>query len=175
MPGPKGKTYRVSAAAREGFLDRRRAGEAWPRGNGNSREVFVLDAAADPPERKLEDGRFAIGQDTFAILKKDPEIFIDGADRGGNQEVESLRGRVVAAERRVVELEAVMAKDPEKAAMLDRIEELEDLIAHDSEKAALKAHVVELEALLAKETDPGRPSDPAKPAGLVSPAGGSAK
>lgn len=174
MAAPKGKSYRVSASAREGFVDRRRAGEAWPRGNGNFREVFVVDGPKDPIGRKLEDGRFAIGQETFDILKKDPEIFIDGADRGGNQESEALRSRIVAAERRVVELTAVLDNDPEKTALKDRVAELEAQIANDPEKAALQKHVVELEGLISKATEPDKSAKATAP---VTPpaAGGSAQ
>jgi hypothetical protein len=69
--------YRVSARPFDGLNDRRRAGEAWPRGAGNFREVLVVGDDADPPGRKLEDGRFAIGQKTFATLQADPDLFFE--------------------------------------------------------------------------------------------------
>lgn len=105
MAAPRGRVYRVTAAAREGFVDRRRAGEAWPRGAGNFREVFVVDGAEDPPGRKLEDGTFAIGQKTLAILKSDPEIFLDSGDRAGPVTCDKCPKH----EARIAELEALLA------------------------------------------------------------------
>ena len=72
-------TFRVTAAAAgsaacSSLTDRRRAGEAWPR--GAAREVVVLDQVDDPPGRQLE-GAFAIGQKTLAILKADRELTIE--------------------------------------------------------------------------------------------------
>jgi hypothetical protein len=111
-----GKVYRVNAAAREGFIDRRRAGEAWPRGAGNHREVLVVDEAEDPPGRQV-DGQFAIGQKTFELLKSDPEIFIDSADRtAAGDDAEKL-----ALKAKIVELEAMLATatDPNRTAAGD--------------------------------------------------------
>jgi hypothetical protein len=71
--------YRISARAATGaeLLHRFRAGEAWPRGAGNFREVLVVDDGDDPPGRKLEDGSFAIGQKTFGTLQADPDLFFE--------------------------------------------------------------------------------------------------
>lgn len=106
-----GKLYRVNATEREGFIDRRRAGAAWPRGAGKFREVLVVDEAEDPPGR-LVDGKFAIGQDTFALLKADPEIFFDSADRtAASDDAEKL-----ALKAKIVELEALLAAATDPAA-----------------------------------------------------------
>jgi len=119
MASVTGKKYRVNAAARDGFVDRRRAGEAWPRGMGRFREVLVLDQDEDPPGR-LHEGEFAIGQKTFQVLKEDPEIFTDivsvtgGAD--ADAEKAALQAKVTAHETRIAELEALLAQatDPGK-------------------------------------------------------------
>jgi hypothetical protein len=105
-----GKKYRVSAKDREGFVDRRRAGEAWPRGNGNFREVLVLDQDDDPPGR-LHEGEFAIGQKTFAILKADDEIFVDSAKSSAEEVAEgaALKAENAALKARVTELEGLLA------------------------------------------------------------------
>ena len=108
-----GKKYRVNAVARDGFIDRRRAGEAWPRAAGNFREVVVLEQDDDPPGRVAE-GEFAIGRKTFEILKADPEIFVDSANSAAADDAEK-----VALKARIAELEALLAQATDPGAKGD--------------------------------------------------------
>lgn len=154
-----GTKYRVTAREATGFKDYRRAGEAWPRGAGNYREVLVLDQEEDPPGREV-DGQFAIGQQTFARLDADPHIFTDirrdGGVDGDSGEVVELRD---ALEDAKVTFDGLRTENGKLAA---RVAELE------AGNASLKDRCVELEQLLAAATAPA-PSegtnDGAKPAG----------
>jgi hypothetical protein len=53
------------------------------RGDGQFRDVLVVDDQADPPGRAVA-GAFAIGQKTLGVLQADPEIFIHDVPSGGD-------------------------------------------------------------------------------------------
>jgi phage gp36-like protein len=133
-----GKLFRVTAREAEGFTDYRRAGAAWPRGMGNFRDVLVVEAKDDPPGREV-DGQFAIGQETFAIIKADKHLFVTNADdEGRSGEVVELREALEDAKLTFDDLRA------ENDKLRGRVAELE------KGNESLKAPCVELEQLLAR-------------------------
>lgn len=115
---------RISAKPLDGFIDRRRAGEAWPRG-GEGREVLVLDQANDP-EGRVHEGRFAIGLGTLAVLESDPDIFIRDAAGVSAGEADKLKARVAELESALEDAdEQVKGAADENAKLKARVAELE--------------------------------------------------
>jgi hypothetical protein len=135
-----GKLFRVTAREAEGFTDYRRAGAAWPRGMGNFRDVLVVEAKDDPPGREV-DGQFAIGQETFAIIKADKHLFVTNADdgEGGNS-------------GEVVELREALEDAKLTFDAAGREHKLRGRAELEKGNESLKARCVDLEQLLAQAT-----------------------